>query len=517
MFFDMDEFLFLNAGPTVRDYLTRREFDAYDMIHVNWLGFGDDGQVHYEDKPVQNRIIHALPVDHKVLYDFPENFHVKSIVRGGLKEVVWDKTSHTPTISGKCCNATGISCDNDSPFTPYDFRMAGLRHFSTKTAEEYADKVLKGFPDGNPITRENLVSIFFKKNEPTKEKIEIFKEKLGVDMSYLLADIYEGEKRKDVQIFSLCYERKKFAFLNDAVVTPLQVGAANGKNVCALKDNTGDNISAKNYFFIENTGTYWIWKNVKGLDCVGIMQYRKLLQLNRRKNVKTNLEITHNEFNLEPDIDALMTGCDVILANPLKYSVTLAEKYKECHIPKDLDLLDLTIKECTPEYHDAFVETMYSTPGILHSYNIFLMKWYWFEKYCSWIFPLFKEMESRLDLNNHTGYQQRVFGYMSERLLNVFCLKNKLLVRTRPAALIKEYYTAEKQKKQDKAIQESLAGKKNIQDSDIEDAVPMGSHIKDTAAAESNAEKKNKDIISEVKTNKKVAPVSRHSKSILYK
>lgn len=320
----------------------------------------------------------------------------------------------------------------------------------------------------------------------------------------------------NTRIYICTYEDKVF-FDND-IFTPIQVGKKyTGLDLGYISDDTGDNIAAKNPYYSEQTALYWIWKNVKGLDCVGIMQYRKLLQLNRRKHVKTNLEITHDEFNIEPDIDALMTGCDVILANPLKYSVTLAEKYKECHIPKDLDLLDLTIKECTPEYHDAFVETMYSTPGILHSYNIFLMKWYWFDKYCSWIFPLFKEMESRLDLKNHTGYQQRVFGYMSERLLNVFCLKNRLLVRTRPAVLIKEYYTAEKKKKQDKAIQESLAGKKNIQDSDIEDAVPMGSHIKDTATSECNASKKNTGIISEVKTNKKVAPVSRHSKSILYK
>ena len=100
----------------------------------------------------------------------------------------------------------------------------------------------------------NLIETrFFRTNKITEEKINIFKEKLGVDMSYLLPYKFEGEKSKDVQIFSLCYSKKDFQFLDDEVITPLQVGAANGTNVCELKDNTGDNISGANYFYIENT------------------------------------------------------------------------------------------------------------------------------------------------------------------------------------------------------------------------------------------------------------------------
>lgn len=393
MFFDMDEFLFLNVGPTVRDYLTRKEFDAYDMIHVNWLGFGDDGQVHYEDKPVQNRIIHALPVDHKVLYDFPENFHVKSIVRGNLQNVTWDKTSHTPTIDGKCCNATGIPCDKNSPFTPYDFRMAGLRHFSTKTAEEYADKVLKGFPDGNPITREKMVSLFFKKNEPTMEKIQIFKDKLGIDMTYLLPSSYEGEKRKDIQIFSLCYARKDFAFLNDAVITPLQVGAANGTDVCALKDNTGDNISAKNYFFIENTGTYWIWKNIKDAQYKGQMQYRRPLE----------------GIDENTDFETIFKDHDVITCEPFHHpshktptkeqpmaipADTVEQGYAFSNCIDDLYILEMVVKMNYPDYTEDWDKYIKKGPNLYYS-NGFIMKAEDYDRYSEF---LFKNLLGYLDM-----------------------------------------------------------------------------------------------------------------------
>lgn len=298
------------------------------------------------------------------------------------------------------------------------------------------------------------------------------------------------------KIFVCTYEDK--VFCDNDIFTPIQVGKQYSHlDLGCLSDDTGDNIAYKNPYYSEQTSLYWIWKNVKGLDCVGIMQYRKLLQLNKKKSVKTDLSLTETEFNQHPDIDALMQGCDIILANPLKFRVSLTDKYRECHISKDLDILEETIKQYSPEYYDAFCTTMKSVPGILHSYNIFVMRWKWFDAYCSWIFPLFSILESKLDLENHTGYQRRVFGYMAERLLNVFCLKNKLLVRTRPAVLIKEYYTKDKEEKQIKAIIESLVGKKNI-----ENAGKEGSDDKsDKTSDMSNSSKGYDDMVTDTPIN----------------
>ena len=281
MFFDLDEFMFVNingnSGGHLENYLSREEFKNYDMIHVNWLMFGDNGMATNDGRLMLNRFSTPLPLTRLCEYGIPENFHVKSIIRGGLPLVEWKGTAHTPSNELKCCNSFGIECQSTNPFTPYDFRLAGLRHFCTKTAEEYALKVARGFPDANPVTKTRLIEIFFERNEVTEEKVNIFKRENGVDVSYLLPSKFDGEKNKDVQIYSLCYSKKKFSFLNDACVTPLQVGAANGTDVCTLKDNTGENISNKNYFYIENTGTYWIWKNVTDAKYKGQMQYRRPL------------------------------------------------------------------------------------------------------------------------------------------------------------------------------------------------------------------------------------------------
>ena len=175
-FFDIDEFMFVNCNKTIGEYLARPEFNEYDMIHINWLLFGDGGQTKSDGRGLLQRIVQPLNINHSTLYNFPDNFHCKSIIRGSLTEVKWGSTSHTPINGIKCCNSYGLPCDGNSPFTPYDYRNAGLRHFTTKTAEEYADKVKKGFPDANPTTKEKMVKIFFDRNEVTAEKIAIFKE-----------------------------------------------------------------------------------------------------------------------------------------------------------------------------------------------------------------------------------------------------------------------------------------------------------------------------------------------------
>lgn len=315
------------------------------------------------------------------------------------------------------------------------------------------------------------------------------------------------------KIFLCTFEDK--VNCQNKIFTPIQVGKqVTNLDLGYLSDDTGDNIAYKNPYYSEQTALYWIWKNMTGLDYVGIMQYRKRLQLNKKKSVKTDLYITEEEYNYNPDIDSLMYGCDIILANPLKFSVSLAAKYKECHIKKDLEILEETIKEYTPEYYDAFCTTMNSVPGVLHGYNCFVMRWKWFDLYCGWIFPLFEILEQKLDLENHTGYQRRVFGYMTERLLNIFCLKNRLLVRTRPAVLLKEYYTKDKENKQKKAIDESLEGKKNIESGKKKEVVEKTPEPEDIV--EKSTESVNDTPINIETLHDDVKEKKKHKRNIIY-
>ena len=56
------------------------------------------------------------------------------------------------------------------------------------------------------------------------------------------------QKRDDIQIYELAYNKVNYGLWDNSLYTPLQCGTASNKvDVCDLKDNIGDNISDKNF------------------------------------------------------------------------------------------------------------------------------------------------------------------------------------------------------------------------------------------------------------------------------
>ena len=448
-FFDIDEFLFLNNCRNVEEYLSDKAFKDFDMIHLNWLLFGDCGMIYDNGLPVLARFKIPLDVNLSTGYNIPDTFHIKSIIRGGLEKITYAQTPHTPIDDNiRCCNSFGIPCDSKLPFAPYDFRRGGLLHFTTKTAEEYANKVKRGFCDGNPIKNKELIELFFKRNEVTEEKVEYFKKTLGVDVSYLVP--FNGEKNKDIQIFSLCYSRKNFKFLDDKVVTPLQVGAANGTNVCNLKDNTEDNISMLNFFYVENTGIYWIWKNVNDADYIGQMQYRRPLSgVNETMNFEEIFDkydvITCEPFNHPENSKPTKDQPMCIPAN------TVEEGYKFSNCIDDLYILEIAIKHFHPEYAKDYDKYIKNGENLYYS-NGFIMKSEDYNRYCEFLFDCLthyldmahihtqEELIEHVNYNIETGkyiryekepvneaavkWQTEIGGFLSERIWTLWLQHN---------------------------------------------------------------------------------------------
>jgi len=413
-FLDIDEFIFLHKHRTIKGFLSDNIFDNFDMVHLNWLMYGDEGMVYNNGLPLLQRIKTPLNVNLAPEYKIPDTFHIKSIIRGGLDKITFKTTPHTPMEEIKCCTSFGLPCDSKSPFVPYDFRNGGIMHFTTKTAEEFAKKIKRGFCDGNQITQKHLLELFFKRNEVTKEKVDLFNKELGIDMGYLLP--YDGEKREDVRIFSLCYERKDFKFLDDSVVTPLQVGAANNMNVCNLKDNTGDNISDKNYFFIESTGTYWIWKNIENAKYKGQMQYRRPL----------------SGVNETMDFEKIFKNYDVITCEPFNHpenskptkeqpmcipAKTVEEGYAFSNCIDDLYILEVAIKHFYPEYAEDYDKYIKHGENLYYS-NGFIMKSEDFDRYSEFLFSCLQyyldlaNLHTQADLIDHVKYNMETGKYI---------------------------------------------------------------------------------------------------------
>ena len=61
-----------------------------------------------------------------------------------------------------------------------------------------------------------------------------------------------------------------------------------------------------------------------------------------------------------------------------------------------------------------------------HMFNMFIMKKELADKYCEWLFSILKELEERVDVTKYDDFQARLFGRVSELLLDVWIEKNKL-------------------------------------------------------------------------------------------
>lgn len=375
-FFDCDEFLTLTRKKNIDEYLSSILFKKYNMIHINWMCYGDCDRIEAGEGTLIERFpTPVMPYDFKKTYDFPENNHVKSIVRGGLDNVEFNKVgwSHTPIGVDTCCNNKGIVCRASSAFAPYDFTEAYIKHFVTKSTEEYVNKIKRGFPDQivNESKYEFLIDLYFKINKKTQEKVDKINSLLGTKY---------GTKDENVKLFMLCYDKEKYDFVDDKVMTPIQCGASNGKDVCKLKDNTGDNISQGNFFYVENTGTYWIWKNVQNAKYKGQTQYRR-----RLKGVDDTM-----------DFDKIFSEYDVICAKPYNYpanhdafipSDTLRGGYAYSHCVDDLDCLGEIIKEVHPDYADDWKKYIVDGENLYYS-NGFVLPAEKYDEYCNFLFDL---------------------------------------------------------------------------------------------------------------------------------
>lgn len=224
----------------------------------------------------------------------------------------------------------------------------------------------------------------------------------------------------DIKI--LIAAHKPYWMPSDPVYLPLQVGAE-GKSLIPgyTPDNTGDNISAKNPHYCELTGLYWAWKNLS-CEYIGLCHYRRYFG----HRVHTDdLEKKKATIFSGADYEKLLSQYDVILPVKRNYYIeTVRSQYEHAHYKKDLDEVEAIVKEKYPEYSAAFTTVMNRRK--LHILNMFAMKKSLFDDYCAWLFDILFTLESRIDISGYSPYEARIYGFLSERLFNVWLEKQGL-------------------------------------------------------------------------------------------
>lgn len=186
------------------------------------------------------------------------------------------------------------------------------------------------------------------------------------------------------------------------------VNAKNKKIEGELYDCYGDNISNKNYSYCELTAIYYIWKNVNHDDYVGIDHYRRFFAFN-------------DQLLNKKDVENILEKNDIILPKKIHFWRKVGDQYcATCGYKSDLLKIEKAIQTIAPEYLETYKKVLNS--HYMYAYNMFVMKRDDFNDYCEWLFEILFELEKTIDASKRNGYFRRVFGFIAERLLNVYVL-----------------------------------------------------------------------------------------------
>ncbi len=217
---------------------------------------------------------------------------------------------------------------------------------------------------------------------------------------------------------------KKYWMPSDNIYLPIHVGKSGKVDIGYQGDDTGENISNKNANYCELTGLYWAWKNLDA-DYIGLAHYRRHFTTKNSKGTKEERVISLAQ------LEELVNKYDIILPIPRNYYIeTNYSQYVHAHNKEDLDYTRQIIAEKYPRFIKAYDESMKRTIG--HRFNMFIMKKEKFDDYCKWLFDILFELEKRLDISSYNKNDARVFGFVSERLLDVWIETNNFKYKDIP-------------------------------------------------------------------------------------
>lgn len=218
-------------------------------------------------------------------------------------------------------------------------------------------------------------------------------------------------------IFIGVASHKPYKMPEDEAYVPIQVGAKDKDTIQNYtRDDQGENISQLNANFCELTGIYYIWKNIDA-PYKGLVHYRRYFKGTQAASDKDPF----TQIAGQDELSELLSKHDIILPKKRNYYIeSNRSHYCHAHESEALTLTELIIREKCPPYLESFERVMHKSSA--HMFNMFIMKGQIFDEYCSWLFGILFGLQGRLDISNYSVQEARVFGYISELLLDVWLL-----------------------------------------------------------------------------------------------
>lgn len=248
----------------------------------------------------------------------------------------------------------------------------------------------------------------------------------------------------DLKIF-VSFHSENNVVIDNPVYIPILSGAVfNATDATTmLRDDTGDNISAKNKSFCELTAQYWAWKNIVA-DYYGLCHYRRYIDFSGEKwgIVDDHGQMGEAQFlTMEVAKKYGLTDGDAIRRYVKNYDAIIIKTADVRRIPTPTgfhdNIYDFWTKGCInllepnsvdkmldlilnlhPEYYEAAVD--YLNQNRHRGYNTFILRKELYFRLCQFEFDILFEIEKLLTPENHSKLMHRMMGYLAEILSGIF-------------------------------------------------------------------------------------------------
>lgn len=248
--------------------------------------------------------------------------------------------------------------------------------------------------------------------------------------------------KDNCKILICCHKPCELPSDPDGMFLPIQVGAAVSDIDLGMQRDDQvngepcDNISAKNKSYCELTALYWAWKNIKklypNLEYIGLNHYRRYFSFDKKNYFDDAVILPESEVkNYRLDkakLEKILSKYDVLMAKPRIYPYSLKLDYSVNHVSEDINTIEKIIYDKYPSYSKNFISVI-TCNNKLSPYNMTVIGWNDFCKYCEWLFSILSEAEKIINIEHYNAKQSRIWGYLAERLFNVWIEHNNLKVK----------------------------------------------------------------------------------------
>ncbi len=220
------------------------------------------------------------------------------------------------------------------------------------------------------------------------------------------------------------------------------VAGADFHRVPFLKDNTEDNISYKNPYYSELTALYWIWKHSRA-DHVGLVHYHRYFYDKHLLSAE--------------EVDAILKQNDFIVPTRETFSCSVYKQYASVHYENDLYYTCKVIEFYHADYKPYIDEVL--DGNTLYTGNMFVTSKELLDDYLSFLFPLLSLLETQIPYLSYSSYNKRVFGFLAERIFNIYLLKNNYALYEYP---VRDTFSERKQSLTRERILKEIRNEKRV-------------------------------------------------------